>query len=85
MSTGNMGDEHPFLNVKDIKEQLSPEEIVSKLKDILEKLNFAYRTGNQPLITQLNQARATYARAQEEKLTEMFSSDKNIEGKIDIS
>jgi len=88
MSDGPLGNEHPFIDIRAVKDQLTIEEIQGKLKEIIERLNFAYRTGNQPLINQLNMARATYSRAQQEKLAEMFGDDKNkadIDGKIDIS
>jgi len=87
MSDGNLGNEHPFLDIVTIKEQLSIEEIQLKLKEIIGRLNFAYRIGNNAMITQLNQMRTTYSRAQQEKLEEMFGDDKNqdITGKIDIS
>lgn len=78
--------EHPGLNVREIKEQMSIEEIQAKLKDIMMKLNFAYRTSNQAMIAQLNMGRETYTRAQLEKLNEMFGDDKdNAQGHIDIS
>ena len=78
--------EHPGLNVAQIKEDLSIEEIQAKLKDVIMKLNFAYSTGNNALITQLSMVRESYTRAQMEKLNEMFGDDKdNAQGHIDIS
>jgi len=87
MSDGNLGNEHPNLNIVNIKEDLTIEEIQGKLKMIIERLNFAYRIGNQQMINQLNMMRATYSRAQQEKLEDMFGNDKNqdVKGKIDIS
>ena len=78
--------EHPGLDVNQIKEELSLEEIQGKLKDISSRLSFAYQTMNQPLINQLQMVMETYSRAQEEALNEMFGNDKDqAEGKIDIS
>lgn len=87
MSYGNLGNEHPSVSVSKIKKELSLEEVQVKMKSIIEKLNYAYSTGNQPMIHQLNMIKATYTRAQVEMLEEMFGDDKNqdIEGKIDIS
>lgn len=78
--------EHPGINVKKIKEEMSIEEMQAQLKDIIMKLNFAYTTGNQPLIQQLTMVKESYTRAQLEKLDEMFGDDKeNAKGQIDIS
>jgi len=86
MSMGNMGNEHPGINFNSIKEQLSLEEIQLKLKELVDRLNFAYATSNQPMINQLSMLQATYNRAQQEMSEEMFnSSSDNITGKIDIS
>jgi len=87
MSYGNLGNEHPGLDITSIKEQLTLDEVQSKIKTITERLNFAYSIGNQPLINQLNMVMATYTRAQIEMLEDMFGEDKNqdISGKIDIS
>ena len=79
--------EHPGLDVSKIKEDMSIEEIQTKLKDIISKLNFAYSTGNTALITQLQMGKETYTRAQMEKLNEMFGGDDDdhTKGIIDIS
>lgn len=86
MSFGNIGNEHPFLDINNIKEQLTLEEIQAKIKSLIEKLNYAYQIGNQQMINQLEMMRATYTRAHQEKLDEMFGDDKkqDIDGKIDI-
>jgi len=76
--------EHPHLNIKNIKAKLTLEQVEEKLADIMGKLNFAYRTGNQPLINQLNMARETYTQAQNDKLNEMFD-DKELGDKINIT
>ena len=79
--------DHPSIDLNAIKE-LSIEEIQIKLKDIITKLNFAYRNGNQSIIYQLQMARDSYTRAQLEKLDEMFvthGEDGEDTGTIDIS
>lgn len=80
--------EHPGLSVPQLKEDLSLEEIQTKLREITERLNFAYHMQNQQLINQLEMVRETYQRAMTEMLQELFGNDKDdksIDGKIDIS
>jgi hypothetical protein len=80
--------EHPGLDVNKIKEELNLEEIQVKIKEISNRLRFAYQTNNQQLINQLAMVMETYTRAQMEKLNEMFGNDKeeaSLTGKIDIS
>lgn len=78
--------EHPFLSVAQIKEELSVDEIHKKIQEIVGRLNFAHRTGNQQLINQLQMVYETYSRAQMEKVDELFGNDgKGHQGKIDIS
>jgi uncharacterized membrane protein (DUF106 family) len=79
--------EHPALDVNTIKEELTLEEIQGKVRELNERMSFAYRTQNQPLIDQLQMVYEVYTRAQLEKLNEMFGSsgDDNQSEKIDIT
>lgn len=61
--------EHPFINnLRD----LSLETIQEKIGELTKKLNFAYKTGNGPLIHQLNMALESYKKAQSEKMDELI-------------
>jgi uncharacterized membrane protein (DUF106 family) len=78
--------EHPSLNVAQLKKEHTLEEIQNKIRDIVTRLNFAYRTGNQPMINQLQMVYESYSRAQLEMVNELFNGDgNNHQGKIDIS
>lgn len=79
--------EHPALDVNDIKEK-GLEEIQEKLRELYKKQNFAYKTGNQPVLNQLQMVIEVYARAQQELLREMFSPNGkggDLDDKIDVS
>lgn len=75
--------EHPLI------EQLSGltlDEIQSKISDLNKKLAFAYRTGNQPVINQLQLIMGSYQEAYRNKMDELMpkgDSDK-YSNKIDI-
>jgi hypothetical protein len=75
--------EHPLL------EQLSGltlEEIQSKISDLNKKLAFAYQTGNQPVINQLQLIMGSYQEAYRKKMDELMpkgDGDK-YSNKIDI-
>jgi len=75
--------EHPLL------EQLSGltlEEIQSKISDLNKKLAFAYQTGNQPVINQLQLIMGSYQEAYRNKMDELMpkgDGDK-YSNKIDI-
>ena len=78
--------EHPALNVIQIKEELSLEQIQEKIADLNKRLHFAYQMQNQSLINQLDMVLEVYVRAQSEILNEMFSGDDGKDtGQIDIS
>ena len=80
--------EHPALDVTQIKRDMTLEEIQEKVTDIQKRLNYAYRTGNQPLINQLTMVFNVYIRAQKEVLDEMFGDDgdgPDLDQKIDVT
>jgi len=79
--------EHPALDVLQIKNDLTIEEIQSKVMDLNKRMTFAYRTGNQSLINQLSMVLEVYTRAQRELLDEMFGNKDgpDLNGKIDVS
>ena len=74
--------EHPFINKADLKD-LSIEELQEKMSSITNKLTFAYRTGNQPLIHQLQMVLETYRNQFTTKMDELFEKQ-NIKNKINI-
>ena len=87
MSLGPTASEHPGVNFKEVI-KLPIEEIQIKLKDIIQKQNFAIQIGQVQMIQQLQMLREIYTRAQIEKLDAMFGNSDNseeLEGKIDIS
>ena len=62
--------EHPFIN--NISDK-SLEELQKTISDLTTKLNFAYRTGNGPLIQQINMALESYRSAYTKKMDELMS------------
>ena len=74
--------EHPIINKADLKE-LSVEELQEKMSSITNKLTFAYRTGNGPLIHQLQMVLETYRNQFTTKMDELFEKQ-NIKSKINI-
>lgn len=74
--------EHPFINKADLKD-LSVEELQEKMSSITNKLTFAYRTGNGPLIHQLQMVLETYRNQFTSKMDELFEKQ-NIKNKINI-
>lgn len=74
--------EHPFINKADLKE-LSVEQLQEKMSSITNKLTFAYRTGNGPLIHQLQMVLETYRNQFTTKMDELFEKQ-NIKNKINI-
>ena len=72
--------EHPALNVRKIKEELTLEEIQGKVNELYKRLTFAHSTGNQALINQLEMVMEAYQRAMNEILNEMFGADGEGEG-----
>lgn len=80
--------EHPGVDINQIKEDLTLEEIQEKLRDLYMRQSFAYKTNNQAMLNQIEMIIEVYARAQMEILDEMFSSDEDgpdLDGKIDVS
>ena len=67
--------EHPFLSTTDLSE-LTLDEIQTKISDLTGKLNFAYRSNNQTLISQISMVLESYNNARAQKLNEMFPKDK---------
>jgi len=77
--------EHPSIHQADLK-KMTIEEIQTKLKDVITKLNFAYTMGNPAVISQLEMIRESYMNAQIESLNASFGgSDDDLDDKIDIS
>lgn len=61
--------EHPFIN--DLSDK-SLEDLQTAISGLMSKLNFAYKTGNGPLISQLNMAINSYKSAYQKKMDEMI-------------
>lgn len=72
--------EHPFINNID---NLSLEELQTKLSDLHSKVTFAYRTGNGPLIHQLNMAIESYKNTYNKKMDELINKQ-NINSQIKV-
>lgn len=72
--------EHPFIN--DLSNK-SLEEIQTTMSSLMSKLNFAYRTGNQPLISQLHMVIESYKKEQNKKLDEILKKQ-NLTTKVNI-
>jgi len=75
---------HPLMSsLKD----LSLEEIISKSSDLSSKLNFAYRTGNQPLANQVRMVLAGYQEEYQKRMAEAAekaANDKLLKDKVSI-
>lgn len=74
--------EHPFIN--DLSDK-SLEELQDAISSLNQKLTFAYRTGNQPLVHQINMVLESYKNQQRKKMDEIFAKQKlntqiNIQG-----
>jgi len=76
--------EHPLIHNID---NLSLEELGSKVSDLNKKLAIAYRTGNEHLCNQIRMALASYSTRHQEKMAELFKSGDRpgFDNKIDIS
>lgn len=72
--------EHPFVNDLSGK---SLEEIQTTISSLMTKLNFAYRTGNQPLISQLLMVLESYKKEQNKKMDEILKKQ-NITTRVNI-
>lgn len=75
--------EHPFLAAVDLKE-LTLEQLQEKISDLNNKLSFAFRTGNGPLIYQIQMVLESYRTAHSNKMDEIMKKQK-IDTKIDIT
>lgn len=72
--------EHPFIN--DLS-GLSLEELQTKITDLNNKLNFAYRTGNGPLVHQVTMVITSYRNQYKKKMDEMINKQ-NLKTQISI-
>ena len=72
--------EHPFIN--NISDK-NLEELQNTVADLNTKLSFAYRTGNQPLIHQLQMVIESYRNQMNKKMDEIFAKQK-IKTQINI-
>lgn len=75
--------EHPFINKTDLGSK-TIEELQETISTLMSKLTFAYRTGNGPLIHQLQMALETYKNQQSKKMDEIFEKQK-LNNRINIS
>lgn len=71
---------HPFIN--DLSDK-TMDELQTAMSSLNNKLTFAYRTGNGPLIHQLQMAIESYRDAYSKKMDEMMGKQK-INSKISI-
>jgi hypothetical protein len=67
--------EHPFLSSADLKDK-SIEEIQDTISDLMNKLTFAYRTQNGPLIHQLQMVLESHRTQYFKKMDEIFAKQK---------
>jgi hypothetical protein len=74
--------EHPFLSSQSLDDK-SLEELQSKITDLNNKLSFAYRTGNRPLINQLHMVLESYRNQSTKKMDEMLEKQ-NIKSNVNI-
>ena len=74
--------EHPFINPHELEEK-SLEDLQNTISTLTGKLNYAYRYGHGPLISQLNMALESYRQAYSRKMDEIFKKQK-IQPKISI-
>lgn len=65
--------EHPFIHDLESK---TLEELQTAISSLSTKLNFAYRTSNGPLISQINLAINSYRAAYSKKMDEMVKAQK---------
>lgn len=72
--------EHPFIN--DISDK-SLEELQEAMSGLMNKLTFAYRTGNGPMIHQLQMVLESYRNQHRKKMDEIFDKQK-LTSKINI-
>jgi hypothetical protein len=73
--------EHPFIN--DISGK-TLEQLQDTISSLHQKLTFAYRTQNGPLIQQLNMVLESYRNEYQKKINEVFKKQ-NIDGQVRIT
>jgi hypothetical protein len=74
--------EHPFVKQSDLKE-LSLEQLQEKMSTLTQNLTFAYRTGNGPIIHQVQMLLESYKAQYKIRMDELFEKQ-NIKNKINI-
>lgn len=74
--------EHPFLNYKEL-EKKTLEQLQEGMSSLTTKLSFAYRTGNRPLINQLQMVLDAYRIQHSKKMDEVFAKSK-IDAQINV-
>jgi hypothetical protein len=74
--------EHPFLDRKALSEK-TLEEIQTALTGLINKLTFAHRTGNRPLINQLEMVVESYRNEASKKLDEVMKKQ-NLQNQVSI-
>lgn len=67
--------EHPFLSSKDLEDK-SIEDLQDSISNLMNKLTFAYRTQNGPLIHQLQMVLESHRTQYFKKMDEVFSKQK---------
>lgn len=72
--------EHPFIVSLSDK---SLEDIQNTISDLYGKLNYAHRSGNSPLVSQLNMVMNSYRTEYDKRMDEMIKKQ-NISTKINI-
>ena len=74
--------EHPFLDRKTLSEK-TLEEIQATLTGLMNKLTFAHRMGNRPLINQLEMVVESYRNEASKKLDEVMKK-RNLHNQVSI-
>ena len=74
--------EHPFLDRAKLSEK-TLEEIQTDITGLMNKLNFAYKMGNRPLINQLTMVIDSYRREAGEKLDQVMKKQ-NLQSQVYI-
>jgi len=75
---GNM--QHPFVN--DLQDK-NLEELQNTISSLTNKLTFAYRMGNQPLVNQISMVIESYKAAYNKKMDELIKKQ-NMQATINI-
>ena len=74
------GMHHPFIS--DLSDK-SIEDLQEAISDLTQKITFAYRTQNQPMVHQLDMIMNSYKDEQKKKLDKLFA-DKDIGDNIKV-